>query len=183
MIVSFLAAMDRNFVIGNENGIPWHLPADLKRFRKLTLGKPIVMGRTTFEHIGRALDKRPNIVMTRKTDYRPEGVTVVRSVDEALAAAGDVPELVVIGGGEVYQCFVPVVTSMYLTFVDGEFRGSVHFPELIPTPSGYEWRETSREQFPADEKNPHAHMYLVLERVTSAGAPERELKIRTLTRG
>src|SRR5262249_5839437 len=143
MIVSFLAAMDRNFVIGDERGIPWHLPADLKRFRKLTLGKPIVMGRTTFAHIGRALDKRPNIVMTRKANYKPEGVAVVRSVDEAIAAAGDAPELVVIGGGAVFQCFVPVVTRMYLTFVDGEFRGTAHFPEQIPTLARYEWRETS----------------------------------------
>jgi dihydrofolate reductase len=182
MIVSFLAAMDRNLVIGDEKGIPWHLPADLKRFRRLTLGKPIVMGRTTFEHIGRALDKRPNLVMTRKTDYRPEGVTVVRSVDEALAAARDAPELVVIGGGAVFQCFVAVVTRMYLTFVDGEFRGTAHFPEEIPTREGFEWRETSRERLPADENNPHAHQYLAVERVESAGAPNGFLAIRRLAR-
>ena len=89
MIVSFLAAMDRNLVIGDEKGIPWHLPADLKRFRKLTLGKPIVMGRTTFEHIGRPLDKRPNIVLSRRRDFQPEGVLVARSMEEAVAAASE----------------------------------------------------------------------------------------------
>src|SRR3954464_15345753 len=103
MIVSFLAAVDRNLVLGDENGIPWRLPADLKRFRKLTLGKPIVMGRTTFEHIGRPLDKRTNIVLSRNPSYRPEGVLVAGSIDDALRLGGDVPEVVVIGGGEVFR--------------------------------------------------------------------------------
>jgi len=182
MIVSFLAAMDRNLVIGDEKGIPWHLPADLKRFRKLTLGKPIVMGRTTFEHIGRPLDKRPNIVMTRRPDYRPEDVTVVASVKEALAAAGDAPELVVIGGGAVFQCFAPLVNRMYLTFVDGEFRGTAHFPEEIPTPAGHEWREMHRESVATDEKNPYRHQYVVLERAASPGAGGGPLPIRGLPR-
>jgi len=180
MIVSFLAAMDSNLVIGDEKGIPWHLPSDLKRFRKLTLGKPIVMGRTTFEHVGRPLDKRPNIVMTRKSDYRPEGVMVVRSVDEAKAAAGDAPELVVIGGGEVFQCFVPVVTRMYLTLVDGEFSGTAHFPWFIPMPSGTKWVETHREDHPADEKNPLHHQYVSAERVEAPGEPEGRFLIASL---
>jgi dihydrofolate reductase len=183
MIVSFLAAMDRNLVIGDEKGIPWHLPADLKRFRKLTLGKPIVMGRTTFEHIGRALDKRPNIVMTRRTDYRPEGVTVVHSVDEAIFAAGDAPELVVIGGGAVFQCFLPVVMRLYLTFVEGEFRGTAHFPEWIPAPANSTWREMKRERFPADDKNPYQHVYVVLERVQSSETTAGAIHVRSLARG
>ena len=178
MIVSFLAAMDRNLVIGDEKGIPWHLPTDLKRFRKLTLGKPIVMGRTTFEHIGRPLDKRRNIVMTRRADYRPDGVTVVRSVDEAMAAAGDAPELVVIGGGAVFQSFVPWVQRMYLTFVDGDFRGTARFPEQIPTPAGREWRETHWETHPVDEKHAHANRYVVLDCVASAIAPGSVFDIR-----
>jgi dihydrofolate reductase len=178
MIISFLAAMDRNLVIGDEKGIPWHLPADLKRFRKLTLGKPIVMGRTTFEHIGRPLDKRRNIVMTRRANYRPDGVAVVGSVDEAMAAAADAPELIVIGGGLVFQCFAPLVQRLYLTFVDGEFRGTVRFPEQIPTPPGYEWRETLRESHAADEKNPDPHRYVVLDCVESPRAPGKVLDIR-----
>jgi len=180
MIVSFLAAMDRNLVIGDEKGIPWHLPADLKRFRKLTLGKPIVMGRTTFEHIGRALDKRPNIVMTRRTDYQPQGVAVVRSVDEALAAAADAPELVVIGGAEVFKCFVPVVSRMFLTFVDGEFRGTAHFPWFIPTPPDTSWIATHREEHPADDKNPLPHQYVVVDRVEAPGESEGRFLIASL---
>lgn len=182
MIVSFLAAMDRNLVIGDEKGIPWHLPADLKRFRKLTLGKPIVMGRTTFEHIGRPLDKRLNIVMTRQPDYRPGGVTVVRSVEEALAAMDDAPEIIVIGGGAVFQCFAPLVQRMYLTFVDGDFRGTTYFPEEIPTPPGSEWRETHRETIATDEKNPYRHQYVVLEREASPRAGGGPLPIRALFR-
>jgi dihydrofolate reductase len=182
MIVSFLAAMDRNLVIGDEKGIPWHLPADLKRFRKLTLGKPIVMGRTTFEHIGRPLDRRPNIVMTRRADYRPDGVTVVRSVDEALTAAGDAPELVVIGGGKVFQCFLPVVRRMYLTFVEGEFRGTAYFPWFIPTSLDTKWVEVHRQECPADEKNSLHHQFVVSERVAAPGEPERRFLVGSIMR-
>src|SRR4051812_50048516 len=92
--------MDRNLVIGDEKGTPWPLPADLKRFRRLTLGKPIVMGRTTFEHIGRPLDKRKNIVLSRRAGFRPQGGLVARAMGEAVQIAGDVAELVGIGGGE-----------------------------------------------------------------------------------
>jgi dihydrofolate reductase len=180
MIVSFLAAMDRNLVIGDEKGIPWHLPADLKRFRKLTLGKPIVMGRTTFEHIGRPLDKRPNIVLSRRRDYQPAGIKVVGSVEEAVAATSDVPEVVVIGGGEVFQSFAALVRRMHLTFVDGDFRGTAHFPESIPMPAGFAWRETHRELIEADEKNRYPHQYVVIELVKAQGAPGGTLAIRTL---
>nr|AIA11307.1 Dihydrofolate reductase [uncultured bacterium] len=164
MIISFLAAMDRNLVIGDEKGIPWHLPADLKRFRKLTLGKPIVMGRTTFEHIGRPLDKRTNIVMTRKTDYQPEGVLVAHSVEEAIRLAGDVEELVIVGGGEVYRAFLQLANRLYITFVVGEFKGTAHFPCKFPTPCGFAWEVKHRESNAPDEKNPHAHQYIVVER-------------------
>jgi dihydrofolate reductase len=170
VIVSFLAAMDRNLVIGDEKGIPWHLPADLKRFRRLTLGKPIVMGRTTFEHIGKPLDKRVNIVMSRTVDFRPEGVLVAHSMEEAIRLAGDMPEVVVIGGGEVFEAAVPLVSQMYLTFVDGEFPGTATFPATIPTPPGFAWTVVHRESQAADEKNPFAHHYVVVERVESAGA-------------
>jgi dihydrofolate reductase len=170
MIVSFLAAMDRNLVIGDERGIPWHLPADLKRFRQLTLGKPIVMGRTTFEHIGKPLDKRPNIVLSRRGDFRPEGVLVARSMDEAVRLAGDVSELVVIGGGEVFKAALPLVNRMYLTFVAGEFPGTAYFPAAVPTPADFEWRVTHREQQPADERNPFPHEYVVVERAEAPGA-------------
>lgn len=164
MIVSFLAAVDRNLVLGDEKGIPWHLPADLKRFRKLTLGKPIVMGRTTFEHIGKPLDKRPNIVLSRRTDFRPEGVQVANSIEEAIQLAGDVPEVVIIGGGEVYRAALHLVNRLYLTFIEGEFPGTAYFPAEVPTPAGFAWEEVHREAHPPDEKNRFAHQYVVVER-------------------
>ena len=171
MTVSFLAAVDRNLVLGDEKGLPWHLPADLKRFRRLTLGKPIVMGRTTFEHIGRPLDRRPNIVLSRRPDFRAEGVLVARSMDEAMRLAGDVPEAVVIGGGEVFRAALSWVDRLYLTFVEGEFAGTAFFPPTIPTPASLEWRETHRESHPADEKNPHRHQFVIVDRVESPHAP------------
>lgn len=180
MIVSFLAAMDRNLVIGDEKGMPWHLPADLKRFRRLTLGKPIVMGRTTFEHIGKPLDQRVNIVMSRRADFGPNGVLVARSMDEAVRLAGEVPELVVVGGGHVFTAALPLATRMYLTFVDGEFTGTAHFPAAAPTPPGFGWRETHREAHAADEKNPFAHQYVVVERVEVPDAPGGPFPIRAI---
>jgi dihydrofolate reductase len=182
VIVSFLAAMDRNLVIGNEKGIPWHLPADLKRFRRLTLGKPIVMGRKTFEHIGRVLDQRTNIVLTRKLDYRPEGVLIAGSMVDAIRQAGVVPELVVIGGGEVFQAALPLVSRMYLTFVEGNFAGAAYFPATIQTPPGYKWTPASHEQFPADDKNPLSHQFVVVEKRESPGAAAGEFSVLSLWR-
>jgi dihydrofolate reductase len=181
MIVSLIAAIDRNLVIGDATGIPWHLPADLKRFRRLTMGKPIVMGRTTFAHIGRPLDGRTNIVLSRRSDFRPDGVLIAGSIREAIELAGEVAEIFVIGGGEVYRAALPLVRRMHLTLVDSEFAGTVHFPEFIPSPPGHAWRETSREAYPADEKNPYAHQYVVevLEKSTTTGP---ELAIRSLWR-
>jgi dihydrofolate reductase len=168
VIVSFLAAIDRNLVLGDEKGIPWHLPGDLKRFRKLTLGKPIIMGRTTFEHIGRPLDKRTNIVLSRNPDYRPEGVVVANSFEDALRLAGDVPEVVVIGGGDVFRAALPYVNRLYLTLVEGDFQGTAFFPSEIPTPAGFEWRETRSESYPADERHKHPHHFVEVEVVRTA---------------
>lgn len=170
MIVSFLAAVDRALVLGDETGIPWRLPTDLKRFRKLSLGKPIVMGRTTFAHIGRPLDKRVNIVLSRRPDFRADGVLVAHSIEEALALAGDVPEVVIVGGGEVYRAALPWANRLYLTFVDGAFPGTAFFPAEVPTPPGFVWRETHREEVAADAANPLGHTFVVVERVAAAGA-------------
>jgi dihydrofolate reductase len=180
LIVSFLAAMDRNLVLGDEKGIPWHLPADLKRFRRLTLGKPIVMGRTTFEHIGKPLDKRVNIILSRRADLQAVGALVARSVEEAVRLAGDAPELVVIGGGEVFGAALPLVSRMYLTFVAGEFAGTAYFPEAVPMPPGTGWVETVREAHLADDKNPFPHQYVVVERVKVPGSPGGPFSIRSL---
>jgi len=180
VIVSFLAAFDRNLIIGDEKGIPWHLPADLKRFRRLTLGKPIVMGRTTFEHIGRPLDKRVNIVLSRNPSYRPEGVLVASSIEEAMRLAGDVAEMVVIGGGEVFQAALPLVSRAYLTLVDGEFAGTAYFPSALPTQPGFEWRVTQRESHPVDEKNRLTHQYVDVELVPVRGSAGGSLPVLNL---
>ena len=172
--------MDRNLVIGDEKGIPWRLPADLKRFRKVTLGKPIIMGRTTFEHIGRPLDQRTNIVLTRSKRSNADGVLYASSFAEALTLAGDVPEVAVIGGGQVYRDSLSIVSRLYLTFVDGDFAGNVHFPDAISTPAGHKWVVTSGERFEADEKNPVAHKYVVLDRRPAPDEPESTLLIRNL---
>ena len=180
MIVSFLAAVDRNLVLGDEKGIPWHLPADLKRFRKLTLGKSIIMGRTTFEHIGRPLDKRTNIVLSRNPNYGPEGVRVARSIEDALRLAGDAPETVIIGGGDVFRAALPYVSRLYLTFVEGDFHGTAFFPAEIPTPSGFEWRATHRETYDVDEKHRHPHHFVIVERIESSGVMGASLAVRSL---
>jgi dihydrofolate reductase len=164
-MISIIVALAENGVIGSGNRLPWHLPDDLKRFKALSLGKPIVMGRTTFEHIGRPLDKRVNIVLTRRPDFTAAGVLVAHSIEEALALAGDVPEVVIVGGGEVYRAALPWVNRLYLTFVDGTFRGTAHFPGEIPTPAGFAWRVTHREEFSANEANPIAHTFVVVELV------------------
>lgn len=161
MIISLIAAVDRNFVIGNKGNIPWYLPRDLKRFRELTLGKPIIMGRTTFESIGKALPGRLNIVLTRDLAYRStSGYVVAHSLSESLRAAGGALEVLIIGGAEVYRQFMPLADRMYLTLVEGEFEGDTHFPHF----DWSDWKEVDRESYPADKKNPYPHTFVILER-------------------
>ena len=182
-MVSFIVAIDRNLLIGDAQGIPWHLPADLKRFRRLTLGKPIVMGRTTFEHIGRPLDRRVNIVMTRQADDQPDGVLIARSANDAVALAGDVPEMMVIGGGEVFRAFLNQVSRLYLTVVHGEFSGTAFFPSTVPAMAGHAWRERSREEFPADEKNAYPTTYRVFDCVEVGEEESGALDLKSIVAG
>ena len=168
MIVSFIVAMDRHGLIGTDMGLPWHLPRDLKRFRELTWGKPLVMGRKTLDHIGRALPGRHNIVLTARASFSFPGVTVVHSPEAALAEAGRwarehaQEEVMVIGGAMVYRAFADRCDRVYLTVVEGEFAGTVHFPsDRVPVAR---WPKASEEFFPADEKNAHAHRFVVAER-------------------
>lgn len=149
MIISIITAMDENRLIGKENGLPWHLPADLQFFKKMTLGKPIVMGRKTFESIGRPLPGRKNIVLTRNPDYIENGCEVVTSLDEAVSVAGDVEELVIIGGANLYQQTLPVADRLYVTQIHGKFEGDAWFPEV----DNSQWTEVWREDHQADEKN------------------------------
>lgn len=171
MTISLIAAMDKNLVIGKKNALPWYLPADLRHFKKLTTGKPVIMGSATFASIGRALPDRINIVMTRDPALIANGCVIVHSVKEALAAArpngrlvGQAQghdEIMVIGGATVFEQFLPRAQKIYLTMIDAEIDGDVYFPEWNPA----EWRETSREQHAPDEKNKYTYAFLTLERI------------------
>ena len=158
--------MARNGVIGRGNAMPWHLPADLKRFKALTLGKPILMGRKTHQAIGRPLPGRDNLVLTRARDWRAQGVTVVHSLDEALQRAAASPELAVIGGAEVYRLTLPLATRIYLTHVLAEVDGDTFFPRLSPN----EWREVECSEYAADERHAYGMRFVTLERRGAVGA-------------
>jgi dihydrofolate reductase len=160
-MISLIVAMDRNRLIGRGNALPWHLPADLAHFKSITMGKPIVMGRKTYESIGRPLPGRHNIVVSRNPDFSAPGCTVVASVDAALAAAGRVPEIMVIGGAQLYAEMLPRAQRIYLTRVEAAFEGDAWFPALDTAV----WRECQRAEHAPDDRNPCPYVFLVLERV------------------
>ncbi len=159
-MLSLIAAAADNNAIGKNNQLLWSLPADLKHFRETTSGRTVIMGRKTFESIGRPLPNRRNIVVTRQADYSPEGVEVAHSLEEAIGLIGGQDEAFVIGGAELYRQALPLADRVYLTRVKGEFEADAFFPELGP-----EWREVSRREGIVDEKNALPHAFLVLERV------------------
>jgi len=159
--ISLVVAASRNNVIGVAGGLPWHLSDDLKRFKSLTMGKPIIMGRKTFESIGRALPGRQNIVITTQDGYGAAGCDVVGSIDAAVAAAGDEAELMVIGGGEIYKLFLPLADRVYLTRVNVEVEGDTLFPEL----DAATWREIEREECSAGEGNDHDFAIVTYARI------------------
>ena len=156
--------MDANGVIGRDNELPWHLPADLQHFKKTTMGKPILMGRKTYESIGRPLPGRTNIVITRDSRYQAAGCVVVNSIDAAMDAAGEQDEIMVIGGAEFYRQVLPYTDTIYLTRIHETFTGDTFFPEL----NDADWREVERSDQAADAKNPHDYSFIRLDRVRSA---------------
>ena len=158
--LSLVAAVAENGVIGRGRAMPWHLPADLAHFKRVTLGKPIVMGRRTYEAIGRPLPGRRNIVVTRSPGFVGAGVESAAGLTEAIALTRDVEEIMVIGGGELYAAALPIACRIYLTRVHAAVAGDTHFPEFDPA----EWEEVAREERAADEKNAFALTFLVLER-------------------
>jgi dihydrofolate reductase len=160
MIISMIAAMDRHRVIGKDNDLPWKLPRDMKHFVATTKGKPIVMGRKTYESIGKPLPGRKTIVLTRDPHYVAEGCVVVQTKEAAMAAAGDVAELVVGGGAGIYQLFLPHAHRLYLTYIDAQVDGDTHFPEIDPD----QWHTTSRETHLPDERNAFAMTFVQLDR-------------------
>jgi dihydrofolate reductase len=158
--ISLIVAAAENNVIGRDGGLPWHLRADLVRFKALTMGKPVVMGRRTFESIGKPLPGRRNIVVTSRADYRAPGCEVVGSIDAALAAAADAAEIMVIGGGDIYRQLLPRADRIYFTRVHVECDGDAYFPELDPD----EWRASEESAHAADAANDHAFSALTLDR-------------------
>lgn len=161
MRISMVVAASTNNVIGRDGGLPWHIPEDLKHFKAITLGHPIVMGRRTFESIGRALPGRVNIVLTTRTDCVADGCAIVRSPAAALAAAGDADEVMIIGGGQVYSLFLPMADRIYMTRVETEIEGDTFFPALPAN----EWRVSSEERFPPSPEREHAFSFQNLERM------------------
>ncbi|KAA3629588.1 MAG: type 3 dihydrofolate reductase [Proteobacteria bacterium] len=162
--LSLIAAMSRGRVIGHDNQLPWHLPADLQHFKTITMGKPILMGRLTYESIGKPLPGRRNIVITRDAGYTAPGCEVVHSIESALAAVADVEEAMVIGGASFYAQLLPQADRLYLTFIDAEFQGDAWFPQW----SASEWREVERDDHAPDERNPCPYAFVVLERIAAS---------------
>ena len=159
-ILSMIVAHANNRVIGKNNVMPWHLPADLAYFKKTTLGKPIIMGRKTYESIGRPLPGRQNIVISRDGNYQAEGVDVVSSVDAALALVNDVEEVMVIGGGAIYQYCLAAAQRLYITHIDADIDGDTYFPEY----DFNVWKKMSSELRPSDDKNQYQLNFTVYEK-------------------
>lgn len=166
-LVSIVAALAENRAIGQGNRLPWHLPADLARFKRLTLDKPIVMGRRTWESLPGLLPRRTHIVVTRDPFYRAEGCLVVPSPEAALAAVS-APEVMIVGGEQIYRATLPLASRMYLTLVAVRLAGDAFFPEWQPD----RWKESAREEHPRDERNPYDLTFLTLERIRPDRARE-----------
>jgi dihydrofolate reductase len=145
--------MDSNRLIGKNNSLPWHLPADLAFFKATTMGKPIIMGRKTFASIGKALPGRQNIVVTRDCNFDAPDCEVASSIDAAIAIVDDTEEVMLIGGASLYQQTIDVADIIYLTLIHHEFKGDTWFPEINPE----FWKLVSQDDFEADEKNPFAY--------------------------
>jgi dihydrofolate reductase len=157
---SLVVAMSRNRVIGRDNQLPWRLPADLAFFKRVTMGHPMIMGRRTYESIGRPLPGRRSIVLTTDRTYRAPGCTVVPSMEEAYRAAGDAEEVSIIGGSSIFEAALPQADVIYLTEVDADVEGDVHFPDFDRS----QWRETELERHGKDARHAYPFRILKLER-------------------
>lgn len=170
MKLSLVWAMAQNRVIGRNNNLPWYLPEDLKYFKRITLGKPVIMGRKTFESIGKPLPGRTNIVVTRNPDFAVEGVKTVHSLEaardlcESIGEIDGTDEAMVIGGAEIYGQAMPLADRLYLTEVHAEVEGDAWFPEF----DRRDWQEVAREDFEAAGPNPYNYSFIVLEKKTGS---------------
>lgn len=159
-MISIIAAIGRNNVIGKDNSLPWRMPADMKHFVALTAGKTVIMGRKTFESIGKPLKERKNIILSR-AEYHAAGCVVVSSIEDAIKESSN--EAVVIGGASVYRQFLPRAQKMYLTLIDNDFEGDAYFPSF----SKEEWGITEYDEHKADAENPHDYAFITMERKSS----------------
>lgn len=162
MHITAIVAMSENRAIGNNNQLPWHLPADLRHFKQITLGKPILMGRKTFQSIGRSLPGRTNIILTQDKNFTAENCIIVHSIESALSTVKNQPELCVIGGAELFRQMLPFTQRIYLTIIHHDFSADTFFPELNKN----EWKEIERVDHFSDEKNIYPYSFLILERVS-----------------
>ncbi len=156
-MIKVIVAISKNRVIGDSNKLIWHLPADLKRFKEVTTGHPIVMGRKTYQSIGRPLPNRRNIIITRDEEFEVEGCEVVNSIEEALLLTNS--NCFIIGGGEIYKQSLNLAEQIYMTQIDEEFEGDTTFPELDRS-----WYVSKKEDFSSDEKNPYNYSFTFYER-------------------
>jgi dihydrofolate reductase len=160
MKLSLIVAMDKNRLIGSNGKLPWHLPGDLRNFKKITLHKPIIMGRKTHESIGKPLPDRKNIIISRNNDYRAEGCVICHNLEDALKLCAGDEEAIIIGGAEIYLQALDQVDRIYLTEVHAELEGDVYFPEF-----GREsWDEIIRDDYLADEENEYSFSFFILEK-------------------
>jgi dihydrofolate reductase len=166
-LVSLIVAMAQNGVIGRGNALPWRLPQDMKRFRAFTLGKPVLMGRRTYESIGRPLQHRTNLVLTRDRHWRAHGVVPVHSLEHALTQAGRADELVTIGGAAVYRLVLPVARRIYLTHVHADVPGDTFFPDFDAT----QWADVECTTHPADEHHAYPVTFVTLARRNAPETP------------
>jgi len=160
-LYALIVAMTPEHVIGLQGDMPWHLPADLAWFRQNTLGKPVVMGRRTWESLGRALPGRRNIVVSRSDGFQARGAEVVSAPEEVQALSGAAPEIMIIGGAQLYAHFLPLAQRIYLTLVHARLQGDTCFPGSL---DDRQWQECRRFESEADAKNPYSCTFLVLER-------------------
>lgn len=165
-MISMIAAIGENRAIGKDNQMLWHMPADFKWFKQQTIGKPIVMGRKTFESIGKPLPQRQNIVLSRSSCASLEAmdVDIFHSIEQISALATQHPEIMIIGGAQIYQQFLSITDRLYLTLVEQSFEADSFFPDY----SSYQWRQTFKEFHQADEKNAYNYSFVILERVQSS---------------
>ncbi|CAM3719068.1 Dihydrofolate reductase type 3 [Vibrio aerogenes CECT 7868] len=159
-MISMIAAMANNRVIGKKNQMPWHLPADFAWFKQCTMGKPVVMGRKTFESIGRPLPGRRNIVISRNDSFASNGIEVAGSLEQALSLVQDAEEVMIIGGGSLYREALEQASKLYLTYIHADIDGDTVFPE-----TGANWVETHRQEYAKDEKNAYDMSFTIQTRV------------------